>query len=64
MGNERVVETIEGVGDSALWSAKDKTLAVGHGDVFFAHYVDVTEDAAVNRDKAIALAKEILRECD
>lgn len=64
MGGERVVETIEGVGDAARWTARDKTLAVGHGDVFFALYVDVSEDTAVNRDKAIALAKEILKECD
>jgi hypothetical protein len=64
MGKERVVEPIEGVGDIARWVASDNTLAIGHGDVFFALYVDVSDDKTVNRDKAVALGKEILRECD
>lgn len=64
MGEERIVETIEGIGDSCRWVEKDKTLAVGHGNVFFALLVDVSEDSAVNREKAIALAKLILAECD
>lgn len=64
MGDERIVESIDGVGDAARWTASDRTLAVGHRDVFFALYVDVSPDASVNRDKAIALAKEILKECE
>lgn len=64
MGTERVVDTIEGVGDACRWTAKDKTLAVGHRNVFFTIYVDVNQDNDVNRDKAVELAKAILAECD
>lgn len=64
MGTERVVDTIEGVGDACRWTAKDKTLAIGHRNVFFTLYVDVTQDNDVNRDKAIEVAKAILAECD
>lgn len=64
MGKERVVETIDGVGDACRWTATDKTLAVGHRNVFFSLLVNVSSDANLNRDKAIALAKAILAECD
>jgi len=63
-GDERVVETIDGVGDACRWVAKDRTLAVGHGNVFFSLFVDVSADVEVNREKALVLAKLILAECD
>lgn len=64
MGKERKVESIEGIGDIARWTEVDRTLAVGHGEVFFVLSIDVSDDSAVNREKAIALAKEILKEVD
>ena len=60
LGKERVVESIEGIGDACRWVAADNTLAVGHRNVFFALHVDLSAEAAVNRDKAVALAKLIL----
>lgn len=64
MGKERKVESIEGVGDVARWTESDRSLAVGHGDVFFQLTVDISDDSAINRDKAIALAKEILKDAE
>ncbi len=64
MGKERIVETIENVGDACRWTASDNLLAVGHRNVFFSITVDVSADSAVNREKAIALAKTILAECE
>ncbi len=63
-GNERVVETIENIGDACRWVAQDNTLAVGHRDVFFSIHSDLSDDKQLNRDKAIELAKAILAECD
>lgn len=60
MGKERVVETIEDVADACRWVATDNTLAVGHKNVFFTLVVDISADSAVNRGKAIELAKVIL----
>jgi len=64
VGKERVVDTIDGVGDACRWTATDKTLAVGHRNVFFALFVDIAADNDLNRDKAVELAKLILAECD
>lgn len=64
LGKERVVETIEGVGDACRWVAADNTLAVGHRNVFLALHVDLAAEASVNRDKAVALAQLLLAECE
>jgi len=56
-----LVTLLDGVGDAARWTESDNTLAVGHGDVVFVLAIDISDDSAVNRDKAIALAKEILK---
>jgi hypothetical protein len=64
MGKERIVETIEDLGDAARWTASDNTLAVGHGDLYFTLFVDISDDKTQNRNQAIALAQSILKECD
>ncbi len=63
MGQERVVESIDGVGDAARWTERDRTLAVGHKNVVFTLFVDVSEDQNLNRQHAIALAKRLLKDC-
>jgi len=64
MGSERIVESIEGVGDAARWVEKDNTLAVGHRNIAFTVYVDISSGAGVNRATAIDLARRLLRDCE
>jgi hypothetical protein len=64
MGNERIVETVEGVGDAARWTPRDRTLAVGHRNVVFTLLVDISEDQDLNRSTAVSLAQAILNLCD
>lgn len=63
MGEERIVESIEGVGDAARWIEKDRTLAVGHRNVAFTVFADISADAGENRATAIALAQRLLKDC-
>lgn len=64
MGKERIVEAVEGVGDAARWTAVDRTLAVGHRNVSFLVYADLSADEGVNRDTAVALARRLLKDCN
>jgi len=63
-GKERVVESIDGLGDAARWVGNDRALVVAHRDVWFRLSVNVSDDAAVNRETAIAVAKVLLAVCD
>jgi len=64
MGQERIVETIDGIGDAARWIEKDRTLAVGHRNVAFTIFADISADAGENRAAAIAVAQRLLKDCD
>jgi len=59
-GSERVVETIDGIADACRWVAKDNTLAIGTGDVFFSIHAKISDESAENRAAAIKFAKLIL----
>ena len=63
-GKERIVESIDNLGDGARWIANDLELVVAHRDTWFRVQVNVSEDVAVNRDSAIAVAKAVLALCD
>lgn len=58
-GKERLVESIDGIGDACRWVQNDSTLVLGVGDVFLAVYSKISADDAINRDAAIKLAKLI-----
>jgi len=50
---------MEGVGDRAAWAPKLSQLSVAARGVVFHVGVEVTDDAAVNRERAIELARRI-----
>ena len=56
-GNDRLVETIDGIGDACRWVPKGSTLVLGLGDVFIAIHSSISADEQENRAAAIRLAK-------
>jgi hypothetical protein len=53
-------ETVAGLGDHAVWFARDQQLLVLSGEVEFSVWVNLSDDAAVNRAKSVELAKELI----
>lgn len=64
LSKKRSVEIVKDVGDACRWISSDNYLAVAHRNVFFIINMEISADHAVNREKAVSLAKIILSECD
>lgn len=58
-------DPVEGVGTAARWGGvgADRSLKVLHNDTEFAVVVNVSDDEAINRTAAIAIARELLARC-
>lgn len=56
-------DTIEGVGDAAVWDYFDGCLTVLKGRAVFSITVDVSDDHAVDLELAKKLANEVLAKC-
>jgi len=55
---------VNGVGDLATWESNDRTLFVLVGNWQFTVSIDLSNDEEDNKNKAIALAKKILEQCN
>ena len=53
---------VTGVGESAYWNTKKNHLEVYYNGVSFTLQVDISNDDNLNKEKTIALAKQIVKE--
>jgi hypothetical protein len=53
------METVDEVGDFAIWNSRDKQLIVLSGEKSFSIWVSVSADEAVNKAKCLELGKKI-----
>jgi hypothetical protein len=59
----RAYRDVDGIGDAASFNSVESTLYVLDRGVKFAVTVNLDDDAAANRDKAIGLARQIVETC-
>lgn len=64
MAKEAKFVEVEGVGDAAAWVVSDNSLVVLVGDKTFQILADISADSQANKNMAIELAKEVLKNCD
>ena len=57
-------ENVSGLGDAASWNSFERKLYVLDNGVEIALTVDLSADEAVNKEKAIAILKQLLSKCN
>lgn len=63
LANGQTFEKVEGVGEAATWVTKENHLVVLVGEKTFQIVANVGADKEVNKNLAIALAKDVLTKC-